>query len=72
MSRNNYRGRYQRSHHQTITSVCGNIKMRGSVQQVIDKYKALAGEASDKSDKEMLLQHAEHYIRMQNEREQHV
>ena len=70
MSRDRHR-RLNNGH--TIQSVCGDIRVRGTVQAIIEKYKALASETSDRTDREMFLQHAEHYTRMQNERAaQHV
>lgn len=52
----------------TIRSTCNGIIIRGSASQLVDKYSALASEAQDESDKQMYLQHAEHYTRIVNER----
>jgi hypothetical protein len=65
------RRRPNRPNDPSITSTCGDIRIRGNVQQVIEKYMVLAQEAAD-HEREMLLQHAEHYRRVRNERQQHV
>jgi hypothetical protein len=55
------------------------VKVRGNAQQVVERYLALARDASSAGDRvaaENYLQHAEHYYRTMNayaqgEREQH-
>jgi hypothetical protein len=58
--RHNNRKYYTRG---AITSLCGEVKLRGTAQQIIDKYKVLANDADDSALKELYLQHAEHYTR---------
>jgi hypothetical protein len=46
-----------------------NVKIRGSSQQIFERYVALAREASTSGDRvaaENLYQHAEHYFRVMN------
>lgn len=67
--RDHHRNRRQYSNN-VVTSNCGDIRIRGSVQQVIEKYNILAAE--DPVNRETYLQHAEHYTRLNAERTQHV
>lgn len=59
----------QRQSTGNILSNCGEIRIRGSIEQVIARYNQLAAETDDRSQKEMYLQHVEHYTRM---KAQHV
>ena len=45
-----------------------NVKIRGSAQQIVERYLALAREAATSGDRiaENLYQHAEHYFRLVN------
>ena len=64
---------------QTFESSGPEVKVRGNAQQVVERYLALARDASSAGDRvaaENYLQHAEHYYRTMNayaqgEREQH-
>lgn len=64
---------------QTFESNGPEVKVRGNAQQVVERYLALARDASSAGDRvaaENYLQHAEHYYRTMNadargEREQH-
>lgn len=52
---------------QTYVSNCGEIIVRGTVKQLVEKYENLALEASNLKDrvaKHMYLQHAEHYSKV--------
>lgn len=54
---------------QTFESNGPDVKVRGSAQQVVEKYLALARDASSAGDRimaENYFQHAEHYLRMLN------
>ena len=54
---------------QTLDSNGPNVKIRGSSQQILERYVALAREASTSGDRvvvENLYQHAEHYFRVMN------
>lgn len=72
MTRGGHRNNRRQHNVGAITSNCGELRIRGSVQAVIEKYTTLAAEAIDTAEREMYLQHAEHYTRVQNERSQHV
>ncbi len=52
------------------TCAAADIRMRGTVHQIIEKYESLAREEEDSLTKQSLLQHAEHYNRVKNEMEQ--
>ena len=59
--------RFQSVRNQTFESNGPDVKIRGSAQQVLDKYLALAQDASSSGDRvtaEAYLQHAEHYFRI--------
>jgi hypothetical protein len=65
---------------QTFESNGPEVKVRGNAQQVVERYLALARDASSAGDRvaaENYLQHAEHYYRMlnahgqQGDRDQH-
>ena len=72
MKRRDHRNR-QGQQHIIVVSNCGDVKIRGSIGQVIEKYKSLAADASDAAQKELFLQHADHYLRVMTEqRVQHV
>lgn len=54
---------------QTFESNGPDVKVRGSAQQVVEKYLALARDASSAGDRVMAenyFQHAEHYLRVLN------
>jgi hypothetical protein len=54
---------------QTFESNGPDVKVRGSAQQVVEKYLALARDASSTGDRimaENYFQHAEHYLRLLN------
>lgn len=54
---------------QTFESNGPDVKVRGSAQQVVEKYLALARDASSAGDRimaENYFQHAEHYLRLLN------
>ena len=56
-----------RSH--TLDSNGPDVKVRGSANQICEKYQALARDASSSGDRimaENYLQHAEHYYRLVN------
>jgi hypothetical protein len=55
-----------------ITSLCGEIRVRGNAFQLVEKYSELAREASirrEESSAENFRQHAEHYQRVINHAE---
>lgn len=57
---------------QTFDSNGPDVRIRGSAQQVYEKYCALAKDAAGLGDKimaENYLQHAEHYLRIMNEQQ---
>ena len=68
------RGRGQRKPHfnprqQTFDSNGPDVRVRGNAYQVLEKYLALARDASSAGDRiaaENFLQHAEHYYRLIN------
>ena len=49
-----------------IDSTCGEVRVRGTLVQVIEKYDALTKEAIDDVAKERYKQQVEHFTRMQN------
>ena len=54
---------------QSLDSNGPNVKIRGSAQQIFERYVGLAREASTSGDRvaaENLYQHAEHYFRVMN------
>jgi hypothetical protein len=56
---------------QTFDSNGPGIKVRGTAQQIFERYVALAREAATSDDRiaaENFYQHAEHYFRIDNER----
>lgn len=57
--------RNQRHRGYVVQSNCGDVKLRGTVDQVIDKYRQLAEE--NEFNRELYLQHADHYVRVQKE-----
>ena len=67
---NPYRNRQQMpDRNQILDSNGPNVKIRGSSQQIFERYVALAREASTSGDRvaaENLYQHAEHYFRVMN------
>ncbi len=59
--------RFQNSRNQTFESNGPDVKIRGTAQQVLEKYLSLAQDASSSGDRvnaEAYLQHAEHYYRL--------
>ena len=57
------------SHSRTIESNGPNVKLRGTVNQLWDKYQTLARDAiasGNRVSAENYLQHAEHYLRLMN------
>lgn len=48
----------------TLTSNCGSLRLRGTAQQISQKYTTLAAETDDRMLSEAYLQHAEHYNRI--------
>jgi len=64
MTRGDHRRRRPHSGH-VVQSNCGDVKMRGTVDQVIGKYNQLAAE--DPHNRELYLQHAEHYTRVKSQ-----
>ncbi len=67
-SRNNGK-RHQSVKGQNFESNGPEVKVRGSAQQVLEKYLSLARDASSSGDRiaaESYLQHAEHYYRLLN------
>jgi hypothetical protein len=64
------RNRQQSPHRsQSFDSNGPNVKIRGTAQQIFERYIALAREASTSGDRiaaESLYQHAEHYFRVMN------
>lgn len=59
--------RFQPSRNQTFESNGPEVKIRGTAQQVLEKYLSLAQDASSVGDRvnaEAYLQHAEHYYRL--------
>jgi hypothetical protein len=77
--RGNGRNKIYNPRGQTFESNGPEVKVRGNAQQVVERYLALARDASSAGDRvaaENYLQHAEHYYRTMNayaqgEREQH-
>jgi hypothetical protein len=67
---NTYRNRQQIPQRgQTFDSNGPNVKIRGTPQQIFERYVALAREAYTSGDRvaaENLYQHAEHYFRIMN------
>jgi len=60
-------GRKPSSRNQTFDSNGPNVRIRGSAYQVLEKYLALARDASASGDRisaENFYQHAEHYFRI--------
>lgn len=58
--------RRNRNQSRTIRSVCGDIVMRGTTHQLIEKYEGLAYQAQREKDhvnEHLLFQHADHYKR---------
>lgn len=52
---------------QIHTSRCGEVKLRGTKEQIAQKYQDLATQADKDKDRvlaETYRQHAEHYVRM--------
>jgi hypothetical protein len=48
-----------------LTSNCGEVTLRGTPHQLVEKYEALASENNnDETQRQQYLQHAEHYTRM--------
>lgn len=59
---------------QSFDSNGPDVRIRGTAQQVHEKYCALAKDAAGIGDKimaENYLQHAEHYLRLMNEQQSH-
>lgn len=48
-----------------LTSNCGSIRVRGTAQQISERYTSLASETDDRMMIETYLQHAEHYNRIE-------
>ncbi len=66
-NRNNNRRRSGSNVNRAYDSTGPEVKIRGTVTQIYDKYQALARDAQTSGDRvraESLLQHAEHYYRM--------
>jgi hypothetical protein len=67
---NSYRNRQQTPNRsQTFDSSAPNVKIRGTANQIFERYVALAREALTSGDRvaaENLYQHAEHYFRIMN------
>ncbi len=64
---NSGRGNNRSQRNNNVDSNGPDVKVRGSVQQVVDKYQALAREATTAGDPvraENYYQHAEHYFRV--------
>ena len=59
--------RNRRPRNNTVRSTCGDVVLRGTDQQLIEKYKTLADECSDETQKQQYLQQVEHYTRKVNE-----
>lgn len=55
---------YYRSNAKLHTSKCCDVIVRGSAQSLVEKYNMLAAE--DPVNREMYLQHADHYNRVLN------
>lgn len=49
-----------------VNSDNGDVKIRGTIHQVLHNYKEMAGAEEDRTEKEHLLQHADHYQREVN------
>lgn len=49
-----------------IDSVCNEIRVHGTLTQVIQKFRQLADEAEDKVTAELYRQQVEHFTREQN------
>jgi hypothetical protein len=67
--RGNGRNKMHNPRGQTFESNGPEVKVRGNAQQVVERYLALARDASSAGDRvaaENYLQHAEHYYRMMN------
>jgi len=67
------RGGGQHSRHQTFDSNGPDVKVRGSANQIFEKYLLLARDANAMGDRvtaENYLQHAEHYCRIVNAHDQ--
>ena len=63
---NSYRHRKRNSAGPTIKSVCEDITVKGSIKQIIVKWKELAQEAETCGNwvlAERMYQQAEHYVR---------
>lgn len=60
------RNRKTRNQSKNIRSTCVDVVVRGTDQQLIDKYKTLADEAQDETLKQQYLQQVEHYTRKVN------
>lgn len=61
---------YQSLRNQTIDSSGPDVRIRGTIYQIFEKYTGLAREATLSGDRvlaENLLQHGEHYMRLINE-----
>jgi hypothetical protein len=66
--------RHMPMRNQTYDSNGPDIRVRGNAHQVLEKYLALARDASAQGDRiaaENYYQHAEHYFRMINSQQQH-
>ena len=61
--------RNRRPRQKTNRSSVGDVALRGTDHQLIEKYTALANEAQDLTLKQQYLQQVEHYIRKVNENE---
>ncbi len=65
--RNHQRRRQGANPNRALDSNGPDVRIRGTAQQIFDKYQALARDASSSGDRvkaENYLQHAEHYFRM--------
>jgi hypothetical protein len=65
--RNHQRRRQGVNPNRALDSNGPDVRIRGTAQQIFDKYQALARDASSSGDRvkaENYLQHAEHYFRM--------
>lgn len=49
-------------------SKCGDVRVRGTVNQIEDRYRSMARETDDRILAENFTQHAEHYNRIGAER----
>jgi hypothetical protein len=59
MRRRNYENR-----NENLVSNCGSLRLRGTAQQISQKYTILASETEDRMMIETYMQHAEHYNRI--------